>query len=71
MSTIASQSDVCMVFVSVYNVEGWDRSHLRLDHDGEEMIKTVEKGCAGPVVVVMHIGGQVIMEDWVGSRYHA
>ena len=38
---------------------------MRLDHEGEEMIKTVEKSCAGQVVVVMHIGGQVIVEDWI------
>lgn len=36
-----------------------------MDYDGEELIKTVEKGCAGQVVVVIHAGGQVIMEDWV------
>lgn len=46
-------------------MEGTDRSNLRLDREGEELIKTVEKGCAGDVVVVMHVGGQVIMEDWV------
>ena len=68
MSWIASQSEVCLVFVSVFLVEAWDRKELRLDHDGEEMIKTVEKSCAGQVVVVMHVGGQVIIEDWV-SRH--
>ena len=53
-----------MVFVSVYSVEGWDRETLRLDKAGEELIKTVERGCAGKVVVVMHTAGPVIMEDW-------
>ena len=53
------------MFVGSFLVEGWDRDNLRLDHDGEEMIKTVEKSCAGQVVVVMHVGGQVIIEDWV------
>jgi beta-glucosidase len=65
MSWIASQSEVCLVFVGGFLVEGWDRDSLRLDHEGEEMIKTVEKSCAGQVVVVMHVGGQVIIEDWV------
>lgn len=65
MGWIASQSEVCVVFVSVFLVEAWDRTKLRLDHDGEEMIKTVERSCAGEVVVVMHVGGQVIIEDWV------
>lgn len=65
MGYIASQSEVCLVFVSLFLVEGWDRDHLKLDKGGEELIKTVEKSCAGKVVVVMHIGGQVIVEDWV------
>ena len=68
MSWIASQSEVCLVFVSVFLVEAWDRSELKLDHDGEEMIKTVERSCAGEVVVVMHVGGQVIIEDWVSRQ---
>lgn len=70
MQWIASQSEVCLVFVSVFLVEAWDRSRLRLDHDGEEMIKMVEGSCAGQVVVVMHVGGQVLVEDWV-SRVSA
>ena len=69
MYYIARQSEVCMVFVSVYLVENWDRdggkNALRLDKDGEAMIKRVESACSGQVVVVMHIGGQVIVEDWV------
>jgi beta-glucosidase len=65
MTWIASQSEVCLVFVGSFLVEGWDRDNLRLDHEGEEMIKTVENSCAGQVVVVMHVGGQVIIEDWV------
>jgi beta-glucosidase len=54
-----------LVFGSVFLVEGWDREHLRLDRDGEELIKTVERSCAGKVVVVLHTGGQVIVEDWI------
>jgi beta-glucosidase len=68
MTWIASQSEVCLVFVSVFLVEAWDRKELRLDHDGEEMIKTIEKSCAGQVVIVMHVGGQVIVEDWVSRQ---
>ena len=65
IKVIAHQSDVCIVFVRVFLVEGWDRSDLRLDKNGEELIKTAEGSCAGKVVVVLHIGSQVIMEDWV------
>ncbi|ORX38400.1 glycoside hydrolase superfamily [Kockovaella imperatae] len=65
IQTVAAASEVCMVFVKVYLVEGWDRDNLRLDHEGEKLIKAVEKSCAGKVVVVMHTGGQTIMEDWI------
>ncbi|ORY35747.1 glycoside hydrolase superfamily [Naematelia encephala] len=65
INTVASQCEVCLVFVSLFLVEGWDRDDLRLDKGGEELVKVVEKGCAGQVVVVLHIGGQVIMEDWL------
>ena len=69
MYHVARQSEVCLVFVSVYLVETWDREGgnkaLRLDKDGEEMIKRVESACGGEVIVVLHIGGQVIVEDWV------
>jgi beta-glucosidase len=56
-----------LVFVSVFLVEGWDREHLRLDKEGEGLIKRVEGSCAGKVVVVLHIGGQVVVEDWVSE----
>lgn len=70
MGYVASQSDVCLVFVSLFLVEGWDRDvGLRLDHEGEEMIKTVERSCAGQVVVVLHVGGQVIIEDWASCLH--
>jgi beta-glucosidase len=71
MYFVARQSEVCLVFVSVFLVENWDRDGgdkaLRLDRDGEEMIKRVESACAGQVVVVMHIGGQVVVEDWASA----
>ncbi|OCF31533.1 hypothetical protein I316_06732 [Kwoniella heveanensis BCC8398] len=65
MSWVAYQSEVCIVFVSLFLVEGWDREHLRLDKEGEELIKHVEKHCSGEVVVVLHAGGQLIVEDWI------
>ncbi|WWC90596.1 uncharacterized protein L201_005532 [Kwoniella dendrophila CBS 6074] len=65
MGWVAYQSEVCIVFVSLFLVEGWDREHLRLDKNGEDLIKHVESNCAGEVVVVIHAGGQVIVEDWI------
>jgi beta-glucosidase len=71
MHWVASQSEVCIVFGSLFLKEAEDRSHLRLDHDGEEMIKVVEKSCGGRVVVVLHVGGQVVIEDWVRQESKA
>ncbi|KAL1413642.1 hypothetical protein Q8F55_001420 [Vanrija albida] len=65
IGNVAIASEVCLVFVSVFQYESWDRSTLRLDRDGEELIKHVEKKCAGDVVVVIHSGGQVLVEDWI------
>ncbi|WVR09511.1 hypothetical protein IAU60_006579 [Kwoniella sp. DSM 27419] len=62
---VAYQSEVCVVFVSLFLVEGWDREHLKLDKAGEELIKHVEGHCSGQVVVVLHVGGQVLVEDWI------
>ncbi|WVQ68370.1 uncharacterized protein L199_006577 [Kwoniella botswanensis] len=62
---VAYQSEICLVFVSLFLVEGWDREHLRLDKGGQELIKQVEKNCAGEVVVILHAGGQVIVENWI------
>ena len=65
MRYIAHQSELCLVFVSLFLVEGWDREHLKLDKEGEKLVKVVEANCAGKVVVVLHTGGQVIVEDWI------
>ncbi|TXT15566.1 hypothetical protein VHUM_00069 [Vanrija humicola] len=65
IANVAIASEVCLVFVSVFQYESWDRSTLRLDRDGEELIKHVANKCAGDVVVVIHSGGQVLVEDWI------
>lgn len=68
MGFIASQSEVCLVFVSVFLKENQDREPgLRLDKGGEDLIRAVEARCAGEVVVIIHAGGQVIVEDWVSA----
>lgn len=65
IATVARSVEVCVVAVSLFLVEGWDRETLRLDNDGEELIKHVAGNCAGDVVVVLHAGGPVVMEDWI------
>lgn len=66
---LARSVQMCVVSVSVFLVEGWDRDDLKLDNNGEELIKRVADQCAGDVIVVIHAGGQVIMEDWVSWQY--
>lgn len=61
---VARSVQVCIVAVRVFLVEGIDRDDLRLDNGGEELILTVAKACAS-VVVVIHAGGPVVMEDWI------
>lgn len=65
---LAAQSDVCLVFVSLFLVEGWDRDHLRLDKEGEKLILLVAEHCEGKVVVVVHAGSQVLVEEWASDR---
>ncbi|KAL7422426.1 hypothetical protein Q5752_003074 [Cryptotrichosporon argae] len=65
MGWVARQSELCLVLAGLFLVEGWDREHLRLDRDAVDMIKHVAVHCAGDVVVVLHAGGQVLMEDWI------
>lgn len=65
IANIAHTVQTCLVFVSVFLVEGADRTTLRLDNEGEDLIKLVADKCAGDVVVVIHAGGPVVMEDWI------
>lgn len=65
IAAVARSVQVCIVSVSLFLVEAWDRDSLRLDNGGEELIKHVAANCAGDVVVVLHAGGPVVMEDWI------
>ncbi|TXT06341.1 uncharacterized protein COLE_05672 [Cutaneotrichosporon oleaginosum] len=65
IAAVAGTVQMCVVFVSVFLMEGADRADLRLDNDGEALIKHVAGTCAGDVVVVLHAGGPVVMEDWI------
>lgn len=62
---VASSVELCLVFVGVFLVEGSDRAALKLDNDGEKLILQVADACGGDVVVVMHAGAQVVVEEWV------
>ena len=70
-----SEADMCIVFANADAGEGhraWsgvraDRNDLELQKDGSKLIQNVAASCAGPIVVVIHTVGAVIMRDFVDS----
>ncbi|KAH8921086.1 glycoside hydrolase family 3 protein [Atractiella rhizophila] len=64
-ATVASTADVCIVFESSYATEGEDRLALNLDSpNATEAILSTAALCNN-TVVVLHIPGPVIVEEWV------
>ncbi|RKU39899.1 hypothetical protein DL546_001793 [Coniochaeta pulveracea] len=65
--------DLCIVFASADSGEGYmkrdgiagDRNDLFLHKDGDQLILDVAKRCGGPVVVVIHSVGPVILETFI------
>jgi beta-glucosidase len=75
-SKIVDQQDICIVFVNADSGEGFvksdgiagDRNDLKLQKDGDKLIKQIAKGCgagSGKTIVVIHSVGPVLMEDWI------
>jgi beta-glucosidase len=72
IAAVAARSDVCLVFVNADSGEGYinvggnqgDRNNLTLWHNGETLIKTAADACKN-TVVVKHVVGAVIVEDWI------
>ncbi|KAF2753427.1 beta-glucosidase-like protein [Pseudovirgaria hyperparasitica] len=73
---IVEDQDVCIVFANADAGEGFikangiaaDRTDLRLQKGGDQLIKEVSASCgkgAGKTIVVIHAVGPVIMEDWI------
>lgn len=64
--------DLCLVFANADAGEGYlswegvraDRNDLELQKDGAKLIRQVADICGGPVVVVIHAVGPVIMEEF-------
>jgi beta-glucosidase len=73
-TTVARQSDQCVVFVNSMSGEGYisvdtnegDRNNLTLWHEGDALIKNVTSQCLNTVVVV-HAVGPVTLEAWVNN----
>ena len=69
--TLKSQ-DLCLVFANADSGEGYkfwstqhaDRSDLEIQKRGARLIRRVADSCGGPVVVVIHSVGPVILEEF-------
>jgi len=67
-----THQDLCIVFANSDAGEGYlawngvraDRNDLELQNGGTKLIRQVADTCGGPVVVVIHSVGPVIMEDF-------
>ncbi|CBQ71352.1 related to beta-glucosidase [Sporisorium reilianum SRZ2] len=59
----AGLADASLVFVQARSGEDSDRHSLRLDADGDELIKLVASQ-SNNTIVVMHTVGPVLMGDW-------
>lgn len=76
MEKLASDADMCMVFVNADAGEGYlafegikgDRNDLLLQHNGEKLVTETAKHCGnngtGDVVVVIHSVGPVLVEKF-------
>lgn len=66
------QQDLCLVFANADAGEGYlawqgirgDRNDLELQKRGTKLIREVASLCGGPVIVVIHSVGPVIMEEF-------
>ncbi|EXJ86396.1 beta-glucosidase [Capronia epimyces CBS 606.96] len=67
-----NEQDLCLVFGNADSGEGYhiwqgqraDRSDLEIQKGGTRLIRTVAEECGGPVVVVIHSVGPVVIEDF-------
>lgn len=67
-----AEQDLCLVFGNADSGEGhriWhsqraDRNDLEIQKGGSRLIRSVAEACGGPVVVVIHSVGPVILEEF-------
>lgn len=65
--------DLCLVFISADAGEGFeswngiraDRNDLYANKDGDALVQSVASTCGGPVIVIIHAVGPVILENWI------
>lgn len=74
---VLEDQDLCLVFVNSDSGEGYlsvdgirgDRNDLKLQKDGDLLVKQVAEGCGGgqgSTIVVVHAVGPVILDEWIG-----
>jgi beta-glucosidase len=54
----------CLVFVSAFSSEGWDRSDLHATSHGDQLVQTVASRCANTIVIVNSVS-QLNLEAWI------
>ncbi|EXJ80203.1 beta-glucosidase [Capronia coronata CBS 617.96] len=72
LKTKLKEQDMCLVFGNADSGEGYriwqnqraDRSDLEIQKRGTRLIRAVAEECGGPVVVVIHSVGPVIIEEF-------
>jgi len=70
---LLAQQDICLVFANADAGEGFiasdgvrgDRNDLDLQKGGAALVQDVAANCGGPVVVVIHAVGPVILESFI------
>ncbi|CAK5279099.1 unnamed protein product [Mycena citricolor] len=60
----AAASEAAIVFLNAYATEGYDRPNLTTYPNGDELVKAVA-AVNKNTVVVLHVPGPVIVEEWV------
>ena len=73
--SLLSDQDLCIVFITADAGEGFeswdgiraDRNDLYANKDGDALVQSVASACGGPVIVVIHAVGPVILENWIDN----
>ena len=71
--SLLDAQDLCLVFVNSDAGEGFeswrsvhaDRNDLYPQNDGDALVTRVASSCGGPVIVIVHAVGPVILERWI------
>ena len=74
-ANILEEQDLCIVFANSDGGEGFqswagirgDRNDLLLQKGGDKLIQSVARSCGGPVVVIIHAVGPVILEAFIDN----